>query len=182
MLSRFSRVWLFATLRTVAHQAPLSMGFSRQRYWSGLPCPPPRDLPHPCPPSLAGRFFTTSATWEAHILDIGGTIAILNCCEFFKLESHGPFLCPEKTPTSSSHVRAWGAMTSPNHPLALCASHISPEWLRCQWLQRKTRGKGAKERPEVLALCCTEGRHGVGGTGFGSQALRFFATQSSSTK
>ena len=33
--------------RTVAHQAPLSMGFSRQEYWSGLPCPSPRDLPDP---------------------------------------------------------------------------------------------------------------------------------------
>ena len=39
-LSRLSRVWLFATLWTVAHQAPLSMGFSRQEYWSGLPYPP----------------------------------------------------------------------------------------------------------------------------------------------
>ena len=37
----------FATPRTVAHQAPLSMGFSRQEYWSGLPCPPPGDLPDP---------------------------------------------------------------------------------------------------------------------------------------
>ena len=36
-----------ATLWTVAHQAPLSMRFSRQDYWSGLPCPPPRDLPNP---------------------------------------------------------------------------------------------------------------------------------------
>ena len=41
MLSPLSRVWLFSTLWTVAHQAPLSMGFSRQEYWSGLPCPPP---------------------------------------------------------------------------------------------------------------------------------------------
>ena len=61
-----------ATLWTVAHQAPLSMGFSRQEYWSGLPCPPPGDLPHPgiepaslMSPALADRFFTTSATWEA---------------------------------------------------------------------------------------------------------------------
>ena len=45
MLSRFSRVRLFVTLWTVAHQAPLSMGFSRQEYWSGLPCPPPGDPP-----------------------------------------------------------------------------------------------------------------------------------------
>ena len=45
MLSCFSCVQLFATLWTVAHQAPLSMGFSRQEYWSGLPCPSPEDLP-----------------------------------------------------------------------------------------------------------------------------------------
>ena len=50
------------------------MGFSRDEYWSGLPCPPPGDLPNPgiepeslMFPALAGRFFTTSATWEAQI-------------------------------------------------------------------------------------------------------------------
>ena len=42
-----SRVQPFVTPWTVAHQAPLSMRFSRQEYWSGLPCPPPGDLPHP---------------------------------------------------------------------------------------------------------------------------------------
>ena len=47
VLSRFSHVQLFATLWTVACQAPLSMGFSRQEYWSVLPCPPPGDLPDP---------------------------------------------------------------------------------------------------------------------------------------
>ena len=41
-----SFVWLCVTLCTVAHRAPLSMGFSRQEHWNGLPCPPPRDLPH----------------------------------------------------------------------------------------------------------------------------------------
>ena len=57
---------------TVAHQAPLSMGFSRQEYWSGLPCLPLGDLPDPgikpaslSSPALAGRFFTISATYEA---------------------------------------------------------------------------------------------------------------------
>ena len=72
VLSHFSRVQLCATPWTVARQAPLSMGFSRQEYWSGLPCPPPGDLPNPgiepvslTSPALAGRFFTTSATWEA---------------------------------------------------------------------------------------------------------------------
>ena len=69
--SRFSHVQLFATLWTIAHQAPLSMDFSRQEYWSGLPCPPPGDLPDPgietnvSYVSCTG-FFTTSATWEAH--------------------------------------------------------------------------------------------------------------------
>ena len=50
------------------------MGFSRQEYWSGLPCPPPGDLSNPgieptslMSPALTGRFFTTSATWEAPI-------------------------------------------------------------------------------------------------------------------
>ena len=47
MLCRFSRVWLSATPWTVARQPPLPMGFSRQEYGSGLPCPPPGDLPHP---------------------------------------------------------------------------------------------------------------------------------------
>ena len=47
MLSRFSRVWLFVTPWTVAHQAPLSLGFSRQEYWSGLPFPSPGDLSDP---------------------------------------------------------------------------------------------------------------------------------------
>ena len=46
-LSHFSHVQLFATLCIVAHQAPLSMRFSRQEYWSGLPSPPPGDLPDP---------------------------------------------------------------------------------------------------------------------------------------
>ena len=46
VLSCFSCVWLFVTLWTVAHQSPLSMGFSRQQYWRGLPCPSPGDLPN----------------------------------------------------------------------------------------------------------------------------------------
>ena len=47
VLSRFSPVRLFATSGTVTCQAPLSIGFSRQKYWSGLPCPPPGNLPNP---------------------------------------------------------------------------------------------------------------------------------------
>ena len=76
MLSRFSSVQLFATPWTVACQAPLSMEFSRQEYWSGLLCPLPEDLTNPgielasnMSPALAGGFFTTSATWEVCICE-----------------------------------------------------------------------------------------------------------------
>ena len=47
VLSHFIHVQLFVTLCTVAHLAPLSMGFSRQEYWTGLLCPSPEDLPDP---------------------------------------------------------------------------------------------------------------------------------------
>ena len=72
VLSHFSHVQLSATPWTVAHQVLLSMGFSRQEYWSGLPCPSSGYLPNQGiksvslrSPPLVGRFFTTSPTWEA---------------------------------------------------------------------------------------------------------------------
>ena len=83
MLNHFNCVKLFATLWTVTHQASLFMGFSRQEYWSELPCPPPGDLPdlgiQPTTlmsPALASRFFTTIPIGEAQIL----LICITNCC------------------------------------------------------------------------------------------------------
>ena len=62
------------TLCTVAHQAPLFMGFSKQEYWNGLPCPLPGDRLNPgieptpltCP-ALAGGFFTTSTTLKSQL-------------------------------------------------------------------------------------------------------------------
>ena len=71
-----SHVSLFATTRTVAHQAPLSMGFSRQKYWSGLPFPFAGDLPNPgiqpmspASPALA-EFSTTEPPQESPIVVI----------------------------------------------------------------------------------------------------------------
>ena len=68
-----SHVQLFVTPRTVAFQAPLSVEFSRQEYWSGLLFPSPGNLPNPglepasfTSPALTGRFSTTSATWDTH--------------------------------------------------------------------------------------------------------------------
>ena len=115
MLSGFSCVQLFVTLWTVACQAPLSMGFSRQEYWSGFPCPPPRHLSDPGVkltslmfPAWASRFFTISATWEApspvlltyifHLLNLKSNLnfshyikiawIISAICDFFSLNSH----------------------------------------------------------------------------------------------
>ena len=68
VLSVFSRVRLCVTLWTVARQAPLSLRLSRQESWSGLPCPPPGDLPDLgiefMSPVLASGFLTTGATWK----------------------------------------------------------------------------------------------------------------------
>ena len=75
----FSHVRLFAIPWTTAHQAPLSMGFSMQEFWCGLPCLPPGDIPDPgmetaslflTSPALASGFFTTSTTWEAKYIYI----------------------------------------------------------------------------------------------------------------
>ena len=96
------RVWLFATLWTAARQAPLSMGFSRQEYWSGLPCPPPGNLPNPgikpvtlMSPALIGGFvfflsfffFTTCTVWEARIslsnFIFMWSVSIYICFQFF---------------------------------------------------------------------------------------------------
>ena len=70
MLSSFSCVWLFGTLWTIACQPPLPMGFSRIEYWSGLPCPSPRDLPgpriepaSPLAPALQAASVVTLSHW-----------------------------------------------------------------------------------------------------------------------
>ena len=72
VLSHFIHFQLFVTPWTVAQQAHLSLGVSRQESWSGLQCPSPRDVPNPgikptslMSPALAGAFFTTSATLKA---------------------------------------------------------------------------------------------------------------------
>ena len=88
-----SRVHLFVTPWTVARQAPLSMGFSRRESWSGLPFPPPGDLPDPgtgpaslTAPALARGFFTTSATW-------GQQCALLFSPPFYRQGNRGPERC-----------------------------------------------------------------------------------------
>ena len=84
VVGSLSRIRLFAAPWTAAFQAPLSMGFSRQEYWSGLPFPPPGDLPNPgiepASPALAGRFFTTEppemAYQSLYIIDVHNLVSL----------------------------------------------------------------------------------------------------------
>ena len=151
VLSCFSHVWLFAILWTVAHKAPLSMGFSRQEYWSGLSCPPPGDLPNPGikPVSLmslvlAGRFFTTSTTWETHlfqVLALSASMSVIYSSRVFTSNS----ICfreEEKPPHNSppccsgcSHLRASllaipfaGELPSPPNPLQDLTPMSPSQW------------------------------------------------------
>ena len=81
----------------VACQAPLSMEFSRQEYWSGLPFPAPGDIPDPgieptflVSPELAGEFFTTSTTWEApHQVYYKCYFIVTQSCPTDSLPPHG---------------------------------------------------------------------------------------------
>ena len=83
LLNCFHHVQLFATLWAIAHQVPLSMGFSSQAQWSGLPCPPPGDLPNPgiklmsLTSALIRGFFTSKATWEVCAKPITNFIFII---------------------------------------------------------------------------------------------------------
>ena len=104
VLSHFSCVWLCMTLLTVACQAPLSMGFSRQEYWSGLLCPPPGHLHYPgfkpaslASPALAGRFFTTSTTCKAWMCSHTDIFA-------YSLKHVLPLMHTQITHTSHSHI------------------------------------------------------------------------------
>ena len=90
MLSCFSHVWLFVTLWIVACQAPLSTGFFRQEYWSGLPCPPPEDLWDPgiklvsfMFPALSCRFFTTEPPGKPSFPEHIRNKAPTPCCPFY---------------------------------------------------------------------------------------------------
>ena len=87
MLSCFNHVQLFVTPWTVGHQASLSMEFSRQEYWSGLPFSPSGNLPNPgiepmssMSLALAGGFLTISVTWEAPKIQNASHICVSSLC------------------------------------------------------------------------------------------------------
>ena len=116
----FSRKWLFATSWTLACQAPLSMGFCRQKCWAGSSFPSPGDLPNPgiehkspVSPALAGVFLTNGASWEARM-----------CTVSISTHAHGVI--------SFSHEKEGSSITCDN---------IDEFWGRCEMSemsQRKT--------------------------------------------
>ena len=94
---------------TAARQPPLSMGFSKQEYWSGLPFPIPGDLPNPgikpmslSSPALAGGFFTTSATWEAWNVQFSSVTQSGPTLRPHGLQ-HARLPCPSPTPGACSN-------------------------------------------------------------------------------
>ena len=113
------------TLWTVAHQAPLSMGFSRQEYWSGLPYAPPEDLLDPgielislMFPMLAGGFFTTSTTWEAQPPQ---SVNITQSCLTLQLRGLYParLLCPWNSPGQKTGVASHSLLQEPPQYLTI---------------------------------------------------------------
>ena len=121
MCSVFSHAWLFVTPGTVAHQAPLSMGSSKQEYWSGLPFSSPGDLPDagnkPVSPALAGGFFTSEPPEKSLSLSLFLYMCVCVCVcvsvQFnysvmsYSLQPHGLWHarlpCPTPTPRACSN-------------------------------------------------------------------------------
>ena len=127
MLSHFSCVWLFATLWTIGCQAPLSMGFSWQKYWSGSPCPSPGNLPNP-------RIEPSSPALQADSLPTeppGNPIVTLSSFKFHH----------KSDPADSKSVGSWYMvlyyfrvkwvlMISEKFP---ACNQLSPVCLGCSW-------------------------------------------------
>ena len=131
VLSCFSCVQLFMTLSNVALQAPRSMGFLRQEYWSGLPFPSPGNLPDPgiepaslISPALAGRLFTASATWEIpgrpirsdQIRSVAQSCPTL--CDPMNRRTPGLLVHHQLPEFTQTHVHRVSDAIQPSHPLS----------------------------------------------------------------
>ena len=128
MCQLLSHVLLFATLWTVAHQAPLSVGFSRQEYWSGLLFPSPVDIPdlgiELASPALADRFFTTKPSGKPHVCTFPGPEHIcvdmhahLHACTWLH--------CGLSALPSETHVAAFCGIFHPAHIQTCPTAHLT---------------------------------------------------------
>ena len=124
---RVSRVRLFETPWTVACQAPLSMKFSRQEYWNGLPFPPPGDLPDwgiepvsPAASTLTGRFFTTAPPGKP-IIYVQFSPVTQSCptlCHPMNHSMPGLPVHHQLLEFTQTHVHRVGDAIQPSHPLS----------------------------------------------------------------
>ena len=135
-----SRVWLCAIPWTVARQAPLSLEFSRQEYWSGLPFPSPGDLPHGgterASPTLAGRFFTNKPPGKplnGNVLNMPHSILMLTLQE----RGHRCPLIPEEENEAQTFSDA-------------CIQNQVAQWWRSACQCRRIKGGGCKTQNSGL--------------------------------
>ena len=143
LLSRFSHVWLFETPWIAAHEGPLSMGFSKQEYWSGLPCPPPGDPPSAgfkpvslTAPALAGGvgggrcIFTAKATWEAHFyVSVQFSSVAQSCltlCDPMNRSTPGLPVHHQLPEFTQTHVHRVRDAIQPSHPLSSSSPAPNP--------------------------------------------------------
>ena len=123
----------------VNSQAPLSMGFSRQEDWSGLPCPPPGDLPNPgtetmshMSAALAGGFLTTGATWEAPVvsrpLHMSQEMSVWPGIEIFHHQGISDVPGQRPKVLSPSHCHLNSAEQSPDHLLLKVVQQRPRRW------------------------------------------------------
>ena len=143
MLSCFSRVQLFATLRTEARQAPLSMGFSRHEYWSGLLLCSPGNLPNPgiepVSPALSGRVFTIKPPGKLlqgmYVLPMNQfNLVTQSCptpCNSMNRSMPGLPVHHQLLQCAQTHVHWVGDAIQPPHPL----SSLSPPALNLSQYQ-----------------------------------------------
>ena len=131
---------LTVTPWTIACQAPLSMEFSRQEHWSGLPFPSPGDLPDPgveptslVSPALAGRFLITSSTWESHTSVILCGCSVTQSCPTLRHHGlqHARHPCPSPSPgacSNSSPLSRWchPTISSSVIPFSSCLQSFLP--------------------------------------------------------
>ena len=162
MLSCFSHVQLFVTLWTVAQQAPLSMGFSRQECWGGLPFPLLGHLYNPeiepvslISPALAATLFTISTTWKALFLWIAWNYIVISfplcCCCCCILVSRF-MLASENEPQDNSCLSFLVCIRVDSFMLSVC---IKTLWWNCQHPLDHQKSKRVPEKHLfLLYLVC----------------------------
>ena len=117
-------VWFFPTPWTVAHQALLFLGFSRQEHWSRLPCPPPRDLPNPGieprSPALQADSLSSEPPGKSSVIIQFSSVAqlCLTLCDPMNRSTPGLPVHHQLPEFTQTHAHQVGDSIQPSHPLS----------------------------------------------------------------